>query len=423
MTMTQDPSTNLSRVPQGAKQIVIIGSGVIGLTAAYELSSHYASSASITIIARDMPHDGLDSTGWASPWAGANWYPFQNKDPELGWEKVSWKRFRDKSKVPEEFIMSLPTRLYLAETYKLEDIWYREEVGDLVALPEPWPASIGSAPYTGSAFGFTTLSICVPTYLRWLEDELTKRDVKFVKGWVGSVADLEYVPGSNSQVRTDVVVNASGLGAKNIIGIEDDLVFPVRGQTVLVRAPQVKWCLMGLSFYVNKETDETIYFIPRINGDIVIGGTFQEGNWDVSPDADIARGILERALRYCPELVAPNPTGDPPKISDITILRHNVGLRPARKSGARVEKEIITFKSKSQTRSKWEDMAPVPDGIIAGQSAGKQERELTGEELRMRVVHAYGMGPAGYQASWGVAEDVVKLVGEFFSEIARPSKP
>lgn len=43
---------------------------VIGLTAAYELRSRYAADEmSITIIARDMPHDGLESTGWASPWA------------------------------------------------------------------------------------------------------------------------------------------------------------------------------------------------------------------------------------------------------------------------------------------------------------------------------------------------------------------
>lgn len=43
---------------------------VIGLTAALELRSLYEpNDMDVTIIARDMPHDGLDSTGWASPWA------------------------------------------------------------------------------------------------------------------------------------------------------------------------------------------------------------------------------------------------------------------------------------------------------------------------------------------------------------------
>lgn len=57
-----------------------------------------------------------------------------------------------------------------------------------------------------------------PYGLSWLElvssfvDHLTLKGVKFVKGWVGSVADVEYIPGSESKVKTDVVVNASGLG-------------------------------------------------------------------------------------------------------------------------------------------------------------------------------------------------------------------
>jgi len=58
-------------------------------------------------------------------------------------------------------------------------------------------------------------------------------------------------------------------------------VHPIRGQTVLVRAPQVTWSLFGFSFYINKETSETIYMIPRKNGDVLVGGTLEEGNWDV----------------------------------------------------------------------------------------------------------------------------------------------
>lgn len=34
------------------------------------------------------------------------------------------------------------------------------------------------------------------------------------------------------------------------------------------------------------------------------------------------------------------------------------------------------------------------------------------ERKRGTVVHAYGVGPAGYQQSWGVAKDVVELVRE-----------
>jgi len=209
------------------------------------------------------------------------------------------------------------------------------------------------------------------------------------------------------------VVNASGLGARNIIGVEDELVFPIRGQTVLVRAPEMKCSLIGPGLYVNT-IGESTYVIPRINGDVVVGGTFQEGNWDVSPDPVTARRMLERALKYCPELATrPNSSGSPSP-SDVTILRHNVGLRPARKGGARVEREVVNLPLEGAS---WKGMVPFPNGLLAGESVESVDHPAPEKKLSMRVVHAYGLGPAGYQESWGVAEDVVKLVGEFLTEL------
>jgi D-amino-acid oxidase len=49
--------------------VLVLGSGVIGLTVAYTLVHDYGyDGASILIIARDMPGD-LDSQAFASPWA------------------------------------------------------------------------------------------------------------------------------------------------------------------------------------------------------------------------------------------------------------------------------------------------------------------------------------------------------------------
>lgn len=36
----------------------------------------------------------------------------------------------------------------------------------------------------------------------------------------------------------------------------------------------------------------------------------------------------------------------------------------------------------------------------------------TKRQERGTVVHAYGVGPAGYQQSWGIAKDVTELVEE-----------
>lgn len=44
----------------------------------------------------------------------------------------------------------------------------------------------------------------------------------------------------------DLVVNATGLGARWLPGVEDDEVYPAKGQTVLVKAPGVKTCYMSV---------------------------------------------------------------------------------------------------------------------------------------------------------------------------------
>lgn len=77
---------------------------------------------------------------------------------------------------------------------------------------------------------------------------------------------------------------------------------------------------------------------------------------------------MKRAIAARPELVAEGQG-----IEGLDIIRHGVGLRPVREGGPRVEMEKI-------------------DGIS--------------------VVHNYGHGGHGYQASFGCAEAAVKLVND-----------
>jgi D-amino-acid oxidase len=93
--------------------------------------------------------------------------------------------------------------------------------------------------------------------------------------------------------------------------------------------------------------------VPRAH-DIVVGGTEQPGEWSRTPSPDDAEAILARARRLVPELAA------------AAVLRHRVGLRPARPQ-VRVER--------------------------------------VGE-----VVHCYGHGGAGVTLSWGTADEVAELV-------------
>jgi D-amino-acid oxidase len=92
--------------------------------------------------------------------------------------------------------------------------------------------------------------------------------------------------------------------------------------------------------------------VPRSH-DVVVGGTDEEGDWSRSVDPDVATGILRRATALVPEL------------AEARVLRHKVGLRPARPA-VRLER--------------------VGD-----------------------VIHCYGHGGAGVTLSWGCADEVAAL--------------
>lgn len=191
-------------------------------------------------------------------------------------------------------------------------------------------------------------------------------------------------------------------GSRSLIGVQDLDVYPVRGQTIHVYAPSVKenafaenadTCknqpLTSNSSNINSSmpaNNEITYVIPRpgLENTILIGGTYQSSNWDLSLCAKTAAGIFERCAKIVPALK------EDPRVK---ILAHGVGLRPARKGGPRVEAE-------------W---------VETGSPIGKGEMSVhidAAEKRKMLVVHAYGFAGAGYQGSWGAAAEAVKLLKE-----------
>ena len=88
--------------------------------------------------------------------------------------------------------------------------------------------------------------------------------------------------------------------------------------------------------------------------------------WDTSPRDEDARGILARCAELQPAVAAP----------ETRVLGHNVGLRPARKGGPRVE--ALPLRVPLAAGAQW----------LAGDvdpGAGCAEGEVL-------VVHAYGFG-------------------------------
>jgi D-amino-acid oxidase len=197
------------------------------------------------------------------------------------------------------------------------------------------------APYV-DGWTFTTPVVEMPVYLRRLGKALLDAGGSITRMALTGLPD-----------QAEVVVDASGLGARLIA--DDHSVLPVRGQVLYVEQFGLDhWWLDG---------EGPTYVVPR-SEDIVVGGTDEEGQWSRTPDAHTAAQILERAAVLVPELARAR------------VLRHKVGLRPARPQ-VRLE----------------------------------EERVSSGTGVVERVVHCYGHGGAGVTLSWGCADEVAALVG------------
>lgn len=212
------------------------------------------------------------------------------------------------------------------------------------------------------AVAFRAPSIDVPQYLRYLQERARELGVVLIRerlptdaGFEAALQAAEGVVHMNVQSRIDCFVNATGLGALKLCG--DKALFPVRGQTVLVKGE-------ASAIRTRVGAEYTAYCIPRPgSGTTILGGTKEEGNWSEEIDVQTTDQILDRNRCLAPELLTAEDGG-------FEVVSVQSGLRPARKGGPRIEAEVV---------------------------GGR------------RVVHAYGHAGAGYQNSVGSAREVVRL--------------
>lgn len=189
--------------------------------------------------------------------------------------------------------------------------------------------------------------------------QISRQTIKHIADAAQSSPDL---------TQADLVINCTGLSSLKLGGVEDESMFPGRGQIVVVS--NVPGRMMGTSG-TDDGPDELTYIMHRAaGGGTVLGGCYQPGSWDEKVDVALADRIMRRSVELCPQLV-PEGAG----IEALNIIRHSVGLRPMRKGGIRVEAEEIYG------------------------SSGRP----------VKVVHNYGHGGYGYQTSWGAAQEVARL--------------
>jgi glycine/D-amino acid oxidase-like deaminating enzyme len=108
---------------------------------------------------------------------------------------------------------------------------------------------------------FETITIDVPNYLLHLLDRFKSQGGIIKRASVQHISQV--LDGGFALSKPEALVVCAGLGARNLGGVEDKDVYPIRGQTVVIKAPWIKFgrtqsSLDGLWTYV----------IPRRSGEV-----------------------------------------------------------------------------------------------------------------------------------------------------------
>jgi glycine/D-amino acid oxidase-like deaminating enzyme len=245
--------------------VAVLGAGVMGLSTARLVQE---AGFPVTIYTAALPPDTTSNV------AGGQFHPFavfreSAVTPEFMAQYTratdySWRRFQ--IMVGDDYgIRWLPT--YVAGD-QLQD--------RLTPTFPPVNRRLSQREYPfplDAVVEYDTMYVETGRYLRQME-----RDVRLAGGRIdvrrfASPADVAALPES-------LVFNCTGLGSRDLFG--DAELEPVRGQlAILEPQPEVRYAVLG----------DFGYMFPRADG-ILLGGTFERGEWDPTPQpADIARII------------------------------------------------------------------------------------------------------------------------------------
>lgn len=342
----------------------------------------------MTILAKHLPGDL--AVEYTSPWAGAHWRSHASHDDK---EQQKWDRetydywlslLARELNEPEGTVAKSGLGIYDSVFYSSNDEgpWFHK---DVLRYREMSKEKLPEGMKHGHQY--SSIMINTPMYLNFLLNDALSQGATVIRAAVPTSTSTLYSLKSAEGLVNDhfkqmsafsdykptpitAFVNATGIGARTFAN--DSKIFPLSGQTVTVRGSASK--ITTVDADPTSSSDSSIsYVLPRPHADVtILGGTKGFNDWCGEPDARVTKRILEDAKKWAPELL--NERGE------FDVVSAQVGLRPGRRDGARVE--IETF----------------GDGTMC--------------------CHAYGNAGAGFQNSVGVASKVVRLFGEQFKQDA-----
>ncbi|MFJ4888861.1 FAD-dependent oxidoreductase [Streptomyces sp. NPDC088788] len=279
----------------GNDEVIVVGSGVVGLTTAVVLAE---AGRRVRVWTREPAERTTSAV------AGALWWPYriEPKARARAWALTSLTVYEELAVRPAE------TGVRVVEGVMGET--RLDELGDWAARV-PGLRTATAEEYPGTALWARLPLIDMPVHLRLLQDRLLGADGTIEER---EVRDLSEVPAA-------IVVNCTGLGARSLV--PDPAVRPVRGQLVIVENPGVRDWLVS----TDPAAGTTTYVFPQPDR-LVLGGTTDEDDWSREPDPEVAAAIVERCAALRPE------------VAGARVLDHRVGLRPVREA-VRLERDVL----------------------------------------------------------------------------------
>ena len=330
--------------------VVVVGAGVIGLTTALHLLERLPGQLDLTLIADQFPPNTTsDKAGMIlSECRHQNQGTkgeIQTKDI-MRWTKATFQKFHSiyRSEENADVEITLQHGYQVFEDIPDCDPWWKDEVFGFrrVELDSVEANIARIPPGTREVWSFGTYFVDNTVYINWLLRKVKQGGVKIQQRKIFNLDELSSY---------DIIINCTGLGSCDLLG--DKLMYPIRGQVVLVRAPWVRtW------FMKDEDDDNILYILPR-SRDVVLGGTTEAGNWSETPNPETALRILKK----CQEFV--------PSLAGAEVIREWAGLRPQR------------------------------DPI---------RLECCGGPGDSMLIHCYGHGGMGVVLSWGCAMDIGDMV-------------
>lgn len=270
--------------------VLVLGSGVVGLTSAIRLQD---AGFSVRIVTAALPSDTTSAK------AAAIWYPYKAYPQArvLAWSKRTLDVFYDLAANPATGVSI--TSLFEGFDREVPEPWWIDAVR---TFRRPTPAEL--PPGYSDGYVVDVPMIEAPFYLNYLLN-------RFVQGG-GEVETVSEKIENISEVHKagQPIVNCTGLGARALM--DDNEVYPIRGQVVRVANPG-----LGSAFVDDYGPNAVSYIFPR-SQDCVLGGTAEEHDWHLEEDPATTQRILDTARQLEPALYG------------VSVLDVQVGLRPAR---------------------------------------------------------------------------------------------